>query len=343
MNAPPRIKVLVVDDSAFARKVLRESLGASPEIEVIGTAGDGLEALEKISVLDPDVVTLDLMMPNLDGVGVLRELKSTRARARTVLVSFSGEDSELVVEGLMLGAFDLVKKPTALATDRLYELSSPLVKAVLEAARARQPEPVPMASPKVVSSAAVQTKLLVVGTSTGGPQALTRLLAGLPKDFPVPIAAALHIPAEYTAALARRLDDASALTVVEAADGMRLAPGTAVLARGGSQLSLVSDGETLIARVGSEPRNAPFAPSVDVLFRSAAKACGAATLGVVLTGMGDDGLEGSRAIVAAGGRVLNEKEETCVVYGMPKAVKDAGLAAGEARIEAMAEEIVRRL
>lgn len=343
MSAAARIKVLVVDDSAFARKVLRESLGANPQIEVIGTAGDGLEALEKISVLDPDVVTLDLMMPNLDGVGVLRELKSSRARARTVLVSFSGDDSELVVEGLMLGAFDLVKKPTALATDRLYELSSPLVKAVLEAARARPPEVFSTAAPRVSSQRAVQTKLLVIGTSTGGPQALTRLLSGLPADFPVPIAAALHIPAEYTAALARRLDDASALTVVEAADGLRLLPGMAVLAQGGAHLKLVSDGEALIARVGPEPRSAPFSPSVDQLFTSAAQARGSATLGVVLTGMGDDGLVGSRAIVAAGGRVLSESEETCVVYGMPKAVKEAGLSAGEARIEAMAEEIVRRL
>src|SRR5689334_16058483 len=191
----PRLRVLVVDDSAFARKVLREVLGAHPQIEVIGFARDGLEALESIAELRPDVITLDLVMPNLDGLGVLRELKSAGTSSRVVVVSISDEDSELVVEALQLGAVELVRKPTALATDRLYDLSGPLIRAVTNAGAARSPVEQPSKPvPARVSTKRASVKAVVLGTSTGGPQALTRVLSTLPADLPVPVVVALHIP-----------------------------------------------------------------------------------------------------------------------------------------------------
>jgi two-component system, chemotaxis family, protein-glutamate methylesterase/glutaminase len=345
MTLPRRARVLVVDDSAFARKVLREVLGAHPGIEVVGVARDGLEALELVAALEPDVITLDLVMPNLDGIGVLRELASLRTRSRVVVVSISGEDSELVVEALQLGAVGLVRKPSALATDRLYELSGDLIRAVLHAAAAASPLLLGGETVRapVFSSRTTIVKVLVIGTSTGGPQALTRLLSAMPADFPVPIVAALHIPGDYTEALAKRLDSDCALHVVEASDGLLLCPGLVVLAKGGIHLKLERDGEKLVVRLTPEPASSLYFPSVDLLFASAAAVAGPDVLGVVLTGMGDDGLVGSRAIALAGGRVLTEAESSCVVYGMPRSVKEAGYSSGEAALGRMTEAILRLL
>jgi two-component system chemotaxis response regulator CheB len=185
-------------------------------------------------------------------------------------------------------------------------------------------------------------RLVVIGTSTGGPQALTRLLTALPRDLPCAVAVALHIPAGYTEALARRLDEGCAVRVFEARDGAPIPAGSVAIARGGAHLRVAEEGGALIARVGPQPLTAPFCPSVDVLFESAA-ALGSAALGVVLTGMGDDGLLGSRALRDAGGRILTEAESSAVVYGMPRSVREAGLSAGEARIEDMAEVILRNI
>ncbi len=336
-------RVLVVDDSAFARKVLRDVLGTSAGLEVVGTAADGLEALEKVQQLRPDVVTLDLVMPNLDGLGFLRALSDLRQQTRVVVVSISGEESDLVLEALQLGAVDFVKKPTALATDRLYELSGALVGAVraaaLATARPVPPRPTaPVRLPPITSARTAE--VLVIGTSTGGPHALTRLLASMPADFPIPVAIALHIPADYTEALARRLDQLCALEVVEAHDGVEVITGRVVVARGGIHLRLERDHGAVVGRLTRKPAESFYFPSVDVLFESAAQLYGAGTLGVVLTGMGDDGLAGSRAIVARGGRVLTEAESSCVVFGMPRTVREANLSTDEAPIEQMTAKII---
>jgi two-component system chemotaxis response regulator CheB len=316
---------------------------------VVDIARDGLEALEKIASLKPDVVTLDLVMPNLDGIGVLKSLPEQDA-PRVVVVSITDTDSELAVEALSLGAVAMVQKPTALATDRLYELSRELVGAVLEAAGAAPRvlrEPVRPVAPRVaeaaLSSAPKQTDLVVIGTSTGGPQALTRFLAALPKNFPVPIAMALHIPAAYTAPLARRLGEHCAFDVFEAGEERPVAPGQVVLARGGIHLRMsVRDGR-FYARTDPTPLTSVHSPSVDVLFESAAAAAGPRVIGVVLTGMGEDGLVGARAIRSAGGRVLTEAESSCVVYGMPRAVKDAGLSNLELPLDLLPEALLRML
>jgi two-component system chemotaxis response regulator CheB len=340
----PLIRTLVVDDSAFARKVLRESLSRTPGIEVVGIARDGLEALEKIAELSPDVVTLDLVMPNLDGLGVLRALDHAE-RPRVVVVSTSDSESELGLEALENGAVEVIHKPTATANDRLYELSGELAIAVLSAAQARvrKIEPAGSTPERSAVPATGRTGIVVVGTSTGGPQALTRLVGALPADFPVPLAMVLHIPTGYTEALARRLDAISQLDVREASDGLELRPGLAVLAKAGEHLEIESRGSRRLARLTSEPEGTPHRPSVDVLFRSAAAEYGRAALGVVLTGMGDDGLEGSRLIRAAGGRVLAEAESSCIVYGMPRCIEEAGLAEATAPLEEMAALLVRSL
>lgn len=339
MSSP--VRVLIVDDSAFVRKVLRELLGSSPDIEVVGIARDGLEALEKIAELTPDVMTLDLMMPHLDGLGVLEGLPAEKAPG-VIVVSISDAETELGAAALQAGALDIVRKPTALASDQLYEIGQELIEKVKLAALARPRRLGP--TPAVTRERSGRSHdLLVIGTSTGGPQAITRLLAALPRDFPVPIVIALHIPAGYTEALAARLDASSALTVREAAPGMLLEPGLAVLARGGSHVRIVKHDAQLQVSVDAERGSARHAPSVDYLFTSAAEALGAATLGAVLTGMGDDGLLGARAIHEAGGHIITESESSCVVYGMPRCVYEAGYSTAHVMLADMAETLLRHL
>lgn len=358
MTAP--IRVLIVDDSAFARKVVREILQAALGIEVVGFARDGLEAIELIATLKPDVLSLDLVMPNLDGIGVLRSLNLLPEDVvpRVVVVSMSNEDTAIGAEALQLGAITILQKPTALATDQLYELRDALVAAVREAALARHigrsdiPQGTAPAQTtsrearlRPVGSVSARHKLLVIGTSTGGPQALSLLMAALPADFPLPIAIVLHIPASYTADLARRLDHQSELTVVEADDGLIMRPGLAVLARGGLHMTLAPahPDNALTVQLSSQPFDQLHKPSVDVLFESAARHAGGPVLGVVLTGMGNDGLRGAGAIVAAGGHVLTEAESSCVVYGMPAVVKNAGLSHAHAPLDEMARLIIANL
>lgn len=345
MRSGRRIRVLVVDDSAFARKVLRESLAKSPDLEVVGFARDGLDALEKISELKPDVITLDLIMPELDGMGVLRALQSIPGAPAVVVVSMADGDAELGVAALAAGAFDLVHKPTALALDRLYELGDELVHKVI-AAFGVAPRPTPaiaravgLASPL----AATRTSMVVIGASTGGPHAVTSLLRALPKNFPVPIAIVLHLPVGFTEAFARRLDSDCALSVVEGRQGLPFEPGVVVIARAGIHLRVCARATGWVADLGVAPFDSPHRPSVDVLFESAAEHVGKKTLGVVLTGMGNDGLRGSRAIHAAGGRILTEAESSSVVYGMPRCVFEDGIALAEAPIEQMAAVILAHL
>lgn len=337
-----KLRILVVDDSAFARKAVRESLAAHPELEVVATATDGIDALEKIAELDPDVITLDLVMPNLDGLGVLRALPAEK-RSRVLIVSIAGVESTLGIEALATGAFDLVQKPTGLALDSLRDIAGELVTKVLLMGRAR-----PRVAEAPVESVPVHAgthsdSVVLIGTSTGGPQALTRLLSAFPADFPAPIVIVLHIPVGYTEALAARLDADCALDVVEASEGLLLRPGLAVVALAGMHLYLVTHAGRTRLHLDREPLGSIHRPSVDVLFESAARSLGPRALGVVLTGMGDDGLQGSRAIVAAGGRVLTETEASCVVYGMPRVVKEAGLSEAEAPLEGMVAAISARL
>lgn len=339
-----RARILVVDDSAFARKVLREVLQRAPDLEVVGTAHDGLDALAKIEALDPDVITLDLMMPHLNGVETLRAL-SGRIRPRAVVVCSAGADSDLAMSALAAGAVDIVEKPTSLATDRLYDLSHELLFKVRSAAAARGSAPV--ASAEVLTPPPARAyrgafDLLAIGASTGGPHAVGRILRALPSDFPIPVAVVIHLPSGFTESYAQRLNDECAVQVHEASSGIPLQPGTVLIAPGGRHLTVQRQAGSLFAFTGTEPRSL-HCPSVDQLFTSAASAAAERVLGVVLTGMGDDGLRGSQALHEAGACVLAESEETCVVYGMPRVVWEAKLAAAQHPLHGMAAAILERV
>ncbi len=338
------IRVLVVDDSAYIRKVLTEMLSSDPRIRVVGTARNGLDALEKVVELRPDVITLDLIMPELDGIGFLRE-QMRRRRVPTIVVSIASENGSMVVAALEAGALDFVQKPTALASARVYEIQQDLVQKVLTAA-AIEPSKLPGAltiptAPLASRKAQDAVDAVVIGISTGGPQALTQLIPRLPKKFPAPIAIVLHMPVGYTALFAARLNEISALEVSEATEGDEMLPGRVLLAPAGRHLTFLrlQDGR-VVSHLGLRPLDTLHRPAVDVLFQSAAEIYGSRLLGVVMTGMGSDGTAGCAWIKAQGGMVITEAEESCVVYGMPRSVVEAGLSDFVAPLDRMAETIL---
>jgi two-component system, chemotaxis family, protein-glutamate methylesterase/glutaminase len=323
------IRVLVVDDSAFVRKVMRQMLLRSPFIEVIGIARDGVEALELVEQLKPDVVTLDLNMPNANGLVFLRA-QMEKAPVPVIVVSMASKDGEQVLEALEAGAVDVIQKPTGLATEKLLEIADELLAKVKAAAATpfRKPAPrVPCVSiaPSVQATSRT-TDVLLIGISTGGPQALKYLIPRLPGDFPVPILIVLHMPVGYTELFARSLQSVTAMEVREAREGDVVRPGLVLLAPAGLHLSLKRDlAGDVTAHLDLLPLETAHRPAVDVLFKSAAEVYGERALGVVMTGMGSDGTPGAAWIKAAGGKILVEAEESCVVYGMPRSVVEAGL------------------
>lgn len=327
-DAPP-IRVLVVDDSAFARKVFREMLSRSPDIQVVGSARDGAEALELVESLQPDVVTCDLVMPRLDGVGFVRE-QMTRKPLPILILSSVAEDAEKVLEALGAGAVDFIRKPTALATEDLRMIGERLVaqvQAVARASRGNLARIAPAAAPlRPVALHPSKVDLVVIGISTGGPQALRQLIPQFPATFPVPIAIVLHMPVGYTALFAEKLNEISQLEVREAKEGDYPRPGLALLAVAGRHLAFARGADGIVrATLPMQPLDKLHRPSADVLFTSAAEVYGDRVLAVVMTGMGHDGTEGAAAIKAKGGKVLTEAEKSCVIYGMPRSVVEAGL------------------
>ncbi len=340
------LRVLVVDDSAYIRKVVKEMLSRSPLLEVVGMARDGGEALELVEQLRPDVVTCDLIMPGTDGIEFIRRQMAARP-VPIVIVSIAAESSERVLSGLDAGAIDFLQKPTALATERVFDIAEELITKVVAAANAplaRLRETVVKTPAAVTTTFRNRYSILVIGVSTGGPQGLKSVVPQLPADFPVPVAIVLHMPIGYTEAYAKRLDDASALTVVEAREGDQVRPGVVLVARAGHHLTFTRDSSgTVLTRLDVTPLDTPHRPSVDVLFQSAAEVFGERVLGVVMTGMGADGREGAAWIKARGGSVLTEAEETCVVYGMPRSVVEAGLSDEAVPLDGLTAAIMQRV
>lgn len=338
------VRVLIVDDSAYVRKVIRQMLSRSPFLEVVGAARDGTEALELVQELKPDVVTCDLIMPELDGIGFIRA-QMARQPVPIVVVSVASESGELVLAALDAGAVDFVQKPTALATDRLLEIGEELVGKVKTAATARPS--ISREAPMAVARSAAASHafdIVVIGISTGGPQALKLLIPSLPAELAVPIAIVLHMPVGYTELYARKLNEQSALHVIEAQGGEIVAAGTVYIAPAGRHLTLRRNitGQ-VITFLDVRPLDTPYRPSVDTLFHSAADAYGARVLGIVMTGMGSDGREGAAWIKAKGGVVLTESEASCVVYGMPRSIVEAGLSDAEIMLDRMAEAVLERI
>lgn len=340
------VRVLVVDDSAYVRKVVTQMLGRSPFIEVVGTARDGREALEMTAELNPDVVTCDLNMPQMDGVTFVRE-QMARRPVSIVIISIAAGAGEQVLAALDAGAVDFVQKPTALATERLMDMAEELVdkvKAAATAPRRAVKRPVVEPATAMPRSPGHRTyDIVVIGISTGGPQALKVIIPQLPAGFPVPVAMVLHMPVGYTEMYAQKLNAMSALHVVEAAEGLAVVPGTVFLAPAGRHLSVRRDGSGVRTHLDVRPLDTPHRPSVDALFQSAAEVYGDRVLGVVMTGMGSDGREGAAWIKARGGGILTEAEESCVVYGMPRAVVEAGLSDAAVPLEQIAQAIMERV
>ncbi len=340
-------RVLIVDDSAYVRKVLRQMLSRSPFIEVVGAARNGEEALELVTELDPDVVTCDLNMPSMDGVAFVKA-QMARRPLPIIIISVASQAAEPVLAALEAGAIDFVQKPTALATDKLLDIGDELLDKVKAAAGTPRttfrrlavvPQvPLPLVLPRVGAAA---LDIVVIGTSTGGPQALKTVLPAFPADFPVPIAMVLHMPAGYTEAYARKLDETCPLHVIEAQGGEVVRPGLAFLAPGGRHLTFARQRDgAVVTRLDVRPLDTPHRPSVDVLFQSAAQVYRSRVLGVVLTGMGADGREGAAWIKAEGGRILTEAEESCVVYGMPRSVVEAGVSDRSVALDGVSRAIM---
>ena len=341
------LKVVVVDDSAYVRKVVREILSRSPFVEVVGAARDGREALDLVERLEPDVVTCDLIMPELDGVGFVRE-QMQRRPVPIIIMSVAKETAEATLTALDAGAIDFVQKPTALATEKIFEVSAELIEKVkaaghialnrLPTAPPPESKPINEIATKIPGNHSVD--LVVLGISTGGPQALKRLIPQLPASLPAPVVMVMHMPVGYTEMYAAKLNELSELEVREAAEGDELKPGRVFLAPAGRHLSLRrgSNGN-VVTHLDARPFESLHRPSVDVLFQSAAEVYGKRVLGVVMTGMGSDGKQGAAWIKSQGGLVFTEAESSCVVYGMPCVVVEAGLSDKSVDLDNMARAI----
>ena len=340
-----QIRVLVVDDSAYVRKIVREMLSRAPAIDVIGTARDGGDALNQVRELAPDVVTCDLIMPEVDGVEFIRRQFAVKPLP-VVVVSIAAESSERVLAALDAGAIDFVQKPTALATERIFDMADELVAQVTAAAAAPLATLEPTTTvPQAVRPAVYANRydIVTIGVSTGGPQGLKAVIPALPADFPAPIAIVLHMPIGYTEGYAKRLDEMSALTVVEARDGERVEGGTVYVAPAGRHLTFRRRGADVFVSLDVKPLDTPHRPSVDVMFQSAAEVYDGRVLGVVMTGMGNDGCEGAAWIKARGGVVLTESEQTCIVYGMPRSVVEAGLSDAAVHLHGLPQALLQRV
>jgi two-component system chemotaxis response regulator CheB len=348
-HADRPVRVLVVDDSAFIRHTLAKHLEADPDITVVGRAYDGLDALAKIPALKPDVVTLDVEMPHMDGLTALRCIMTECPTPVIMLSAYTQRGARATIQALMLGAVDFVSKPATRTTlDSIVEELSAKVKIAANTPSSpcrfsptptslSPASPVPKLEPRPVREG---DPFIIIGASTGGPRALKQVLSALPADLPAAVTLVQHMPPGFTGALARRLDESSPLTVREAAHGDRLARGLALLAPGGSHLQFNRRRQVILDQ---GPRRNGVRPALDVSMESAAAHYGAAVIGVVLTGMGTDGRAGARHIKAAGGKVVVEHESTSVVYGMPRSVVEAGLADRVASLPEIASTVLEMI
>jgi two-component system chemotaxis response regulator CheB len=324
-----KVRVLIIDDSALMRKLLGDILSSDPRIEVVGTARDGLDGLAKVRALSPDVVTLDVEMPNKGGLEVLEELMQTNPVPVIMVSSLSKEGAQVTLKALSLGCVDFVGKPSGAISLNIKEVSAELIAKVVMAKSARL-RALPRAKlterQKSAAPRPGRREIVAIAASTGGPMALQHLMTSLPQNFPLPIVITQHMPKDFTASFAKRLDSLSALSVAEAEEGMQLKPGFAVVAPGGSHLVVKRRTPgSVFCGLSDAPPMLSVKPSANIMFASVAEEFGGNAVGVILTGMGRDGTDGATVLHSKGAYIIAESQESCVVYGMSKAAMEAGV------------------
>jgi two-component system, chemotaxis family, protein-glutamate methylesterase/glutaminase len=344
-----KVRVLVVDDSALMRKLIPQALADDPTIEIVGTAMDGLIGLRKIEELHPHVVTLDLEMPRMDGIEMLRKITGKHRVPVIVVSAHTEEGASLTLKALSLGAFDFVTKPQDAALGRLRQIASELALKIKVAASSGAPKMIlTVPTPKRKEPRTFSTKprwpsrIVAVGISTGGPNALQYLFSQLPEDFPGCLVVVQHMPEGFTEMFARRLDESSALEVKEAQSGDLLLAGRALICPGNRHIKVRRMEHGDIAILVDQPRVNGHRPSVDVLFNSVAQEFGNKAVAVLMTGMGEDGAAGLGAVQASGGFTIAQSPDTCIVDSMPRSAIERGFAARIVSLPALASMLQAR-
>jgi len=344
-----KIRVLVVDDSAFARFAISKKLQADQDIEVVDFARDGAEALEKVMALKPDVMTLDIEMPRMDGLTALERIMAVYPMPVVMISTLTGDGTQATIKALELGAVDFFLKPSLTRPAGADGTGDDLRNKLKVAARVNVSPSGMTVIPKQARSKSERSvknrpdsskEAVVIGSSTGGPRALYQVVPALPADIPAAILIVQHMPPGFTKSLANRLNELSEITVKEAESGDMLRQGEAFVAPGDYHMIVKKD---RVIGLNQTPPVCGVRPSVDVTMESVALAFGDSTIGIVLTGMGFDGTSGTSLIKAAGGKVIAEDESSCSVYGMPKSVADAGNADRIVPLPGIASELVRML
>ena len=349
-----KIRVLVVDDSVVVRRLISRVVEEDPCLELAGTARDGRDALSKITLLRPHVVTLDVEMPELDGIATLRKIMEMHLDVRVIMLSsLTAKGSQTTVDALMLGASDYVTKPQGDAAGHAFEsLAVELVEKIRALFHSLINHPLPGHSAALVqmppallaAAAALQRpEVFAIGVSTGGPSALTEALPAIPKDFRLPIVITQHMPPLFTHILAERLSKICQIPVVEAKEGMIASPGQALIAPGDFHMRLVRDGHDLAVRLDQGPQENSCRPAVDVMLRSIAECCKGRAIVAILTGMGQDGLVGVRQLKDLGASIIAQDAATSVVWGMPGAIVSANLADAVLPLARIVPEVLMRV
>ncbi|HXX27222.1 MAG TPA: chemotaxis response regulator protein-glutamate methylesterase [Terriglobales bacterium] len=337
------VRVLVVDDSALMRKLIPQILATDSSIQVVGTAIDGNFGLKKIAELQPQVVTLDLEMPGMGGLEMLKEIMRTHRVPVIVVSSHSTQGAAISLKALSMGAFDFVAKPSDVSA-RMPEIAQELITKIKAAAQSRGVKvTAPLGRPQekaVPQSGSKPTRVIVIGVSTGGPAALQYVLPQLPKDFAGSILIVQHMPEGFTEMFSRRLDEICAIRVKEAQSGDLLIAGRALVCPGSRHMKVkrLPLGDVVV--LADEARVNGHRPSVDVLFKSAAEEFGSRTIAVLMTGMGDDGAQGMKRVKEVGGMTIAQSEDSCVVFGMPKAAIERGAALRIVSLDAIANTLL---
>jgi two-component system chemotaxis response regulator CheB len=323
-QAKPQIRLFIVDDSAYMRAALSRMAGSDPDILVVGTASSGNEALQRIPSLDPDVITLDVQMPGMEGLEVLRRIMSNFPRPVIMVSSLTLKDAETTFNALAAGAFDYIPKQLSSTSLHILHLQDDLiakVKAAGESRRAGTPVRKPAAATLLPTRDAgrLDVDIVAIGISTGGPKALQDIFPFFPADMPVPILVVQHMPVGFTAPFAKRLNEICAVSVLEAAHGEAVRSGAIYIAPSGSHMTVERKGSRTSINLSDQPPKQLHMPSVDVMMQSVAVAFGPLAMGIIMTGMGTDGLMGMTAIHKEGGLTVGQDEQSCTVYGMPRA------------------------